>query len=47
MFNRSWGIHIEIPFWDRYFKTDTTGPIGEPNPNPTLQSTEHFTLAYI
>ena len=51
MFNRSWGIHIEIPFWDRYFSTDTNGTPGitdeQLGVNPNVQSTEHFTLADI
>lgn len=47
MFNRSWGIHIEIPFWDRYFKTDLNGTPGQVDQNPSLASTENFTLADI
>ena len=49
MFNRSWGIHIEIPFWDRYFETDINpnAKVGVINDNPNLASTEHFTLADI
>ncbi len=31
MFNRSWGVQIEIPYWDRTFKTDTN--FGDSPPN--------------
>lgn len=25
MLSRSWGFMVEVPYWDRYFKTDVTG----------------------
>jgi hypothetical protein len=31
MFNRSWGIQIEVPIWDRTFKTDVSGGNGPPD----------------
>ena len=33
MFNRSWGVQVEVPYWDRYFATDTN--YGGP---PNIQS---------
>lgn len=30
MFNRSWGIQVEIPYWDRTFRTDTNFPSAPP-----------------
>lgn len=35
MFNRDWGVQIEVPVWNRYFKTDTNFP----SPPQNLQST--------
>ena len=35
MFNRSWGVQIEVPVWDRYFRTDSNFP----TPPQNLQST--------
>lgn len=31
MFDRSWGLQVEVPYWDRLFKTDTN--FGNPPPN--------------
>ncbi len=31
MFNRSWGIQVEIPYWDRKFTTDTNFGSSPPN----------------
>jgi hypothetical protein len=28
MFNRSWGVEAEVPYWDRFFKTDANFPTG-------------------
>jgi hypothetical protein len=36
MFNRSWGFQVEIPVWDRIFKTDTNFP----NPPPNVVGTQ-------
>jgi hypothetical protein len=49
MFNRSWGIHIEIPFWDRYFETDNNpnATAGTIDNSPEVVTTEHFTLSDI
>lgn len=34
MFNRAWGIQVEIPYWNRYFATDQNFP----NPPQDIQS---------
>lgn len=31
MFNRSWGFQIEVPIWNRYFKTDNNFPFSPPD----------------
>ncbi len=31
MFNRSWGFQIEVPLWNRYFKTDNNFPSPPPD----------------
>lgn len=31
MFNRSWGIQVEVPYWDRKFTTDTNFGSSPPN----------------
>jgi hypothetical protein len=34
MFNRSWGVQVEVPFWNRYFATD----VNFPTPPANVQS---------
>lgn len=36
MFNRSWGMQVEVPVWNRYFATDVNYPTGPEN----VQSTQ-------
>lgn len=43
MFNRTWGIQAEVPFWDRSFKTDTNFP----SPPPNIVSTQWADLGDI
>jgi hypothetical protein len=43
MFDRSWGIQVEVPYWDRTFKTDTNFP----NPPPQIVSTQWSDLGDI
>ncbi len=31
MFNRSWGIQVEVPYWDRKFTTDQNFPVPPPD----------------
>ncbi|HXP32220.1 MAG TPA: transporter, partial [Stellaceae bacterium] len=31
MFNRSWGIQVEVPYWDRKFTTDQNFPNSPPD----------------
>lgn len=47
MFNRKWGVRIEIPFWDRYFETDVNGTPGQIDQDLQISSTENFTLSDI
>jgi hypothetical protein len=31
MFNRNWGVQVEVPIWDRTFKSDVSGGNGAPD----------------
>lgn len=43
MFNRSWGIQAELPYWDRTFKTDTN----DGSPPANIVSTQWFDIGDI